>query len=91
MECFLGAKVLGGSFPGLQVEGLDSVEAAGTDWKQVHLHNTAKEELTVGSECSFQIWELMLSAITSIMEQEEEKARETEKEQSEKVGKELGQ
>lgn len=46
----------------------------------MHLHNTAKEELIVGSECSFQIGELMLSAITSIMEQEEEKARETEKE-----------
>lgn len=45
----------------------------------MHLHNTAKEELTVGSECSFQIWELMLSAITSIMEQEEEKVRETER------------
>lgn len=47
---------------------MDFVEAAGTDWKWVHLHNIAKEELTAGGGHTFLIEEIMLGAIISIME-----------------------
>lgn len=39
----------------VQGEGMDFVEKAGTDWKCMHLYNSAKEELTIYSGYLFLI------------------------------------
>lgn len=72
MECLLMVQS-GGSFPDVQDDAINLAETAGTEWKWVHLHTSAKKEWTAGSGYSFLIGEIMLSVIINLMEQQKEK------------------
>lgn len=43
MECLLMVQS-GGSFPDVQNDAINLAETAGTEWKWVHLHTSAKKE-----------------------------------------------